>query len=96
MSQAPEKYLSSGDGPGNPDFPSKTQSGGLQQGKQHAACTSSQASEPRSFSCSQSNGLSKGGNGLVLNPHGLFSFSDGSQIALATDILPRGLRIRKP
>lgn len=27
MSQAPAKYLSSGDGPGNPESPSKTQSG---------------------------------------------------------------------
>lgn len=52
--------------------------------------------KPKSSSCSQSNRLSKGGNRLVLNPHGFFSFSDGSQIALATDILPRGLRIRKP
>lgn len=41
MSQAPEKYLSSGDGPGNPDFPSKTQSG-LAAGQTTTCCLQGQ------------------------------------------------------
>lgn len=47
-----------------------------------------------SSSCSKSSEISKSGSWSVLGSHRA-SLSDGSQIALASEIVPRGLRVRK-